>query len=569
VIVYPESWHGLKLLESSKLTDLVLNTKLRVWIHTDVWTEWLDQKNKEESLIELLTHLNSRINENEVEFDFESVIKAIRASIDTLYQAIRQARTTEIFEEVTEKLELFAGLSGLKGDKKIIEAQVNILSSYLLFNQLLFYQVYTTKNRLAKDWPKLEPISDVNELDNYFKRITHEDYTPIYAIKIIDKLPNTHDVINSINATIKSLRLIKVEKITQEIAGRFFHALLPKEVAKTWAAFYTNVNAADILAGFSINHWDAEVIDPACGSGTLLCAVYRRKLNVYRQLNKNLDSETLDVLHRRFLEQDITGMDIMPFAAHLTTVNLAMQHIEQPTDIVRIARRDSILDSSPTVLRGKFFKEDGILIPEFSEQANATLLGGKVVYKKIETSSPNGGGKPFRLKPVDVVIMNPPFSDRNKLPKDYIKKLKKSALGEICGHEINLWGYFLALADLLLKPGGTIAAVIPINIARGAATQKIREFLIKKYHIKFIIESEAEIAFSESSAFRDVLLIAEKRIPKESDSTKIVFIKKPLHELKDADIHKILDLDNDYVSIKEITHENLEAYKDNLMPLFS
>ena len=52
-------------------------------------------------------------------------------------------------------------------------------------------------------------------------------------------------------------------------------------------------------------------------------------------------------------------------------------------------------------------------------------------------------------------------------------------LTEKCGSQINLWGYFLALADDLIKDGGKIGAVIPINIARGKATEKIRNYIIK------------------------------------------------------------------------------------------
>lgn len=66
------------------------------------------------------------------------------------------------------------------------------------------------------------------------------------------------------------------------------------------------------------------------------------------------------------------------------------------------------------------------------------------------------------LKPVDTVIMNPPFTDREKMPRDYREKLKMlDKLTEKCGSQINLWGYFLALADDLIKDGGKIGAVIP------------------------------------------------------------------------------------------------------------
>lgn len=77
------------------------------------------------------------------------------------------------------------------------------------------------------------------------------------------------------------------------------------------------------------------------------------------------------------------------------------------------------------------------------------------------------------------------------MPRYMLEKLKNNdTLGGICGHKVNLWGYFIALADYLLKPGGRIGAVIPINIFRGEATEKIRKYLIENYKIEYIIKPE-------------------------------------------------------------------------------
>ncbi|MGC9059596.1 MAG: Eco57I restriction-modification methylase domain-containing protein, partial [Candidatus Aenigmatarchaeota archaeon] len=176
-------------------------------------------------------------------------------------------------------------------------------------------------------------------------------------------------------------------------------------------------------------------------------------------------------------------------------------------------------------------------------------------------------GKEFYLNPVDIVIMNPPFSDRDKLPKNYLKNLnKKEKLGKICGHQINLWGYFLALGDILLKQNGKIATVIPINIARGKATEKIRNYLLENYHIKYIVKTTKDLAFSESAAFRDILLVAEKRKPIENDITKIIFLKKSIKDLNERDLNSVNNLDPDFVSVRDIKYNELNKNKENLMP---
>jgi tRNA1(Val) A37 N6-methylase TrmN6 len=185
-------------------------------------------------------------------------------------------------------------------------------------------------------------------------------------------------------------------------------------------------------------------------------------------------------MHRQFIESDLTGIDIMPFAAHISAINLTMQNIEQRTNKVRIASLNSLeLGES---LKSIKFKRSGIEISPYSTSIQLSLddiYGKPIIIEKKGAVSPTGAGSEFYLTPQDTVIMNPPFSDSEKMPPEMREKLKNNPLGDTWGHRINLWGYFLVLADLLLKSKGKIGAVIPINIARGKATEKIRNFLLE------------------------------------------------------------------------------------------
>jgi len=560
-LIYPEKYENQIILDEEGLKKLALDTKIPIMVFTDYWTDSLKITPKE-----FFEMLRNQILVRKIKISLQAVIERIERYVKDLNSIIYQIRTDKLVGEVVSKLDLFSAIGEIK-DKEVAKKQVINLASYLLFNQLLFYHIYKRKSR-NDELPELDEIEKIEDIQEYFKKITNIDYEAIYRINILGYIPNKPEVIEVLNDVIKAIKLLRAEHITHDLAGRFFHDLIPQEVRKVLAAFYTHPVAAEILAGLTIDSWDETVIDPACGSGTLLVAAYKRKMELYKQLYGLRD---LDKIHKKFLEEDITGIDIMPFAAHITTLNLATQNIEQETNIVRIATRDSLelADS----LRTEDFRKNGILIPSYTEAFQQTLFGASgQVYKK-GALSPSGKGKGFYLKPVDVVIMNPPFSDREKMPPDMRSKIKNNRiLGNICGHQINLWGYFLVLSDLLLKPNEKIGAVIPINIARGKATEKIRNYLLENYHIKYIIKPVADIAFSEGAAFRDVLLIAEKRKPKKDDITKIVFLKKSVKNLSIEKIEEIIETTikneeyfKEYIEIISVNQSEIKENRDNLM----
>ncbi|GAI16719.1 unnamed protein product, partial [marine sediment metagenome] len=433
---------------------------------------------------EFFLKLKQRILSREVKIDFRSTVKRIGNYVRDLNAIIYEKVEDELISEVVNKLDLFSSIGDIK-DKDTAKKQVINLASYLLFNQLLFYHIYNKKDK-TNSLVELKEIQNVKDIQKYFNKITNINYQSIYRVNILGHIPKRKIVVETLNEVIKAIKLLRAEHITQDLAGRFFHDLIPFEVRKVLAAFYTHPIAAEILASLTIDSWDETVIDPACGSGTLLVASYLRKQELYQKLYGYKDSMKI---HKQFIENDLTGIDIMPFAAHISAINLTMQNIEQETNKVRIATLDSL--EMVESLKSLGFKRKGIEISPYSTSIQLRLdqvYGKPITIEKKGSVSPKGRGLEFYLKPVNIVIMNPPFSAKEKMPSDMREKLNKNSLGEICSHQSNLWGYFLALADLLIKPNGKIGAVIPINIARGKATEQIRNFLFNNYHIKYIVK---------------------------------------------------------------------------------
>ncbi len=568
ILIYPDSIRNSPIENFNAIQRIAIESEIWGIMLTESWTE-----SRAITLDFLARQLKLTIDKQLSKVDFASAVKLIGNYATDLNSVVYQIRTDELIAEVVNKLDLFASIGEIK-EKEAAENQVISLASFLLFNQLLFYHVYTKKAK-GNELPEMEGIESLKDIQNYFDLITEIDYKSIYRTNLLAHIPETKSVLDVINEVIKAIKLLRAEYISHDLVGRFFHDLIPFEVRKILAAFYTHPNSADLLTGLAIDDYASTVIDPACGSGTLLVSSYKAKMKLYVETDGTKD---LKKLHKQFLENEITGIDLMPFAAHISTLNLAMQNIEQPTNIVRIASMDS-LTLSEQLRKKEFNSGKGIKISGFEHTIQSQLTGDNFVIRKRGAVSAEGKGKGFTLVPSDLVIMNPPFSDREKMPTEMREKINENeVLNRVSGNRVNLWGSFMALSDLLLRKDGKVAAVIPINIARGEATKKIRQYMLKNYSLQYLVKPLEDEAFSEGSSFKDVLFIGRKRKPMPGDYTAIVTIRTSIKNLPPEAVSRLISrIKNSYdrkeplntgtVETEFLETIKLSRYENNLMPI--
>lgn len=518
VLVYPPETRSPLV---SDIERIALDTKVICLLLTKYWRQKIQSTPRA-----IFSELSRRIKEHEISpTSVDFVVESLREAVEAFSETLREHEITDLADAVdivVGRFDLFMALSDVKENEKSLRATSLDMLSYLLVNQILFYHIYSKvsrqkklpKNRRVDELP-LE-IQSLSELMDYFKQITDINYKAIYSIEVARHLPSTNEIKTKLNQLIKTIHALKPETVQHDLLGRLFHELLPQKARKILAAFYTKPQAAEILASMCINCRDTTVIDPACGSGTLAVAAYRRKKRLAESLSSKLQTD-VDLIHKQFVEHDITCMDVMPFAAHITAVNLSSQTITSKTNHMRVGVGDSLDISSKNITKG-------VEVQAFTSMVQKTLLEhlGDSQRWASGSVSADGRGRPFTLSKNDCVIMNPPFTDRKRLPTDYRSKLmNKKKLGKLirlCGSGINLWGYFLALSDLLLKENGSLGAVLPVNLLRGKSTQKIRDYLLGNYRIKYVITSLVDIAFSESAVYRDLLFVAEKSVPSTKET---------------------------------------------------
>lgn len=379
-------------------------------------------------------------------------------------------------------------------EKEPIELYAADLAAYLLVNQLLFYHILSRRLGL-KTIPEVNPLDPPEDLLDRLRTLLNkvrDRYPKILEPDLIDVFKRISNQARfPIAKFVSVLSSLRPEHISEDLLGRLYHETIPEETRKALGAFYTKPRAARLLANLSIDRWDEKVLDPACGSGTILVECYHRK----RRLAPRMD---LDELHRQLISH-LYGIDIMTFAFHMSCINLAAQHMLTPCD--------------PNII-----PRDGIsAMLEAAPKGNPHVPLLKWIHELSKTGIPSS---------FDVVIMNPPFTRRERLPKQERERVK-ALIPEVKGR-VGYWAYFVIAADNVLKRGGKLALVAPEGFFNWAG-ESVRRFLLSRgYSIDYVIKSAVEF-FSEQAAFRDYLVVMTKS--GTTGNPTVIILKKTLDEL--------------------------------------
>ena len=416
---------------------------------------------------------------------------------------------------------VFKNILEHKEDSHTVE-EMRLAASYLLINQLLFYRAIST---IKKDFDEIDPDNLISPTDllTYFKRITDINYKVVFSYQVAPLIPPKF--LPQIKTIVGVINGLKPEKVGGELLGMIFHDLIPLELRKKVAAWYTNVAAARLLGNILISKGEQSVADFACGSGGLLVSAYNRK--------KELTQDFSFINHKEFIEKQLLGIDVMPFAANVAACNLSLQSPQYFTDKINMAVWDS------TDL------EVGKIIPSVS-RIETTFIGQQQLSGLTDPNQVKGivkigdsDVKEIKLDKVDIAIMNPPFTRQERLP-DYYKSALKSRFSQyekFISRQMSFYGYFILLADKFLKDQGKMGVIVPAAILVVKSSEGLRRLLTNDYVIEYIITTRDRFGFSESSSFKEVILIArkEKNIQKNC-RTKIVFIKQFPRSMSDANI---------------------------------
>jgi hypothetical protein len=502
-----------------------------------------------------------------IELNTTHAIRLLREAVSAVNGSLLKIEPKDV-EDIFGGRVFFETILGVKEESEIPIGHLRAAASYLLVNQILFYQILAKERNKLTVYPELDSkdIEDPHQLRSYFERVLAEDYTPIFGFDVVSKIKGSK-ALEAIKVTVDAINALSPESLGHDVLGKIFHNLIPFDLRKVIAAFYTNIQAGEILATLSIETPNALVIDPACGSGTLLVSAYQRKKDLLETSGHKFTFNT----HKRFVEEELTGVDIMPFAAHLAAVHLSLQAPLYTTDFVRIAIQDSTsLKPDMTILPAQeqlsgVFKQRKIT-EDFSKPIGKPK--GIIPIGPVKLSE-KGRSRPIKLNKVDLVIMTPPFTRFQRIPPAYKTKLSErfpEKRYHNCVHgQLGLHGYFLLLADRFLKENGRLAAVLPITTLSAKGLYAIQDLWFKDYSIEHLVVCEGRSAFSENVLTREILLVARKSKPKDN-MVAVSILKVSPDAISISEARSISETLKELRENKQVGTVDSEKYLFRLLP---
>lgn len=466
----------------------------------------------------------------------ESIARAFESALEGLGEAARDDEQGLSDEEVQEYL---------------------VSGGLILFNATAFYGLLSQSQDLRSI------RSRQNENDGVWSRSMREafldaleiNYVSVFltAERIIEELPQTP----AVNAGLEEIHeaaeavLSRAGLLRQDLTGRVYHSTLGRTLAKNYATYYTKIPSGELLAWLGLQRWDAKVGEFACGSGTLVTSSYHRKMNLaFEMIEEGNDTarpqaaidgyDEIGDIHRRFVEDDVWGLDAMSFAAHLTAVNLALQQPDVPFDSSHVYRVPVSRDGESRLGSLDLLTSSTVRVQTRIDGGDSLGAGRQsmAMTEVEELRVPKGD--------YDLVIMNPPFTRTDRAARI----LDLSKLNRILDDEFDERDYanttraglaapFTILGDQALDEGGRLALVVPSSLLSRETWQPVRDFLKESYHLEHVVINWApgEPAFSEDTDLREVLVVARKLSAQEKNdggdqTTLMTHIDEPIDFLQ-------------------------------------
>jgi type I restriction-modification system DNA methylase subunit len=393
--------------------------------------------------------------------------------------------------------------------------------AYMLMNRLTFYKTLETQ---ISDLPKLKKVETedprvfAERLREVFDKVCKDvDYEAIFEPHIVlDQILLPKNLVYALNDFIEELGTYDLAKIRSDVIGRVYEELIPEVERHRLGQYYTPPPIIELITEMCIKSPDDKILDPACGSGGFLVKAYHKLKDLKKKENPFADD---DKLQEEILNQ-IYGIDINPFPAQLSSINLAVRNLKVTSRNINLVVSD-------------FFK-----------------------IKPLTGIIP---------KELDVVVANPPYTRQEEM--EYKDQIREEALTYSDGSKISLdaragiYAYFFTHSAKFLKNHGMMGQITSDTWLDVGFGVDLKRFFLEHFKIRAIIWYD--IRAFEGALVGTCITILEKEESKrnrDSNIVKFARIKKsmPIEKIVSTIENTKKDFENELFGITLKKQNELE-----------
>ena len=367
--------------------------------------------------------------------------------------------------------------------------------AYMLMNRLTFYKTLETQIPFLPKLTKIETEDSKafsERLREVFDKVCKDvDYEAIFEPHtVLDQILLPKKLIYALNDFIEELGTYDLSKIRSDVIGRVYEELIPDVERHRLGQYYTPPPIVELITEMCIKSSNDRVLDPACGSGGFLVKAYHKLNDLKRKENPFADDAKL---HEEILNQ-LYGIDINPFPAQLSSINLAVRNLKVASRHINLVVSD-------------FFKV-----------------------------KPAMGVIP---KDLDVVVTNPPYTRQEEM--EYKDQIREEALTYSDGSKIQLdaragiYAYFFTHSAKFLKNHGMMGQITSDTWLDVGFGEDLKRFFLDRFKIHAIIWYDVR-AFEKALVGTCITILEkedESKEDRDNNIVKFVRIKKamPTEEL--------------------------------------
>lgn len=404
-------------------------------------------------------------------------------------------------------------------------------TAYILMNRALFARIAEDKEIVGNTRLSGRGMADALEQDDerpYLEALMDtydridDHYADLYELGIFDwwwvsrdkrqrfdsdeesRQENLEDDLDyRLGEVFKRLNRFDFEYVNRDILGHVYEDYLPQDERKELGEYYTPIEVIRYMldeTGYKANEGIGrhKILDPACGSGGFLTEATERLIQHYiDKFGKTsihyLDAEEARTILER-VEENVYGIDINPFAVHITQINLLFRTVDL---------YDKVTEQDPSYTMDGFeIHVADTLTPTVLEQQEGSTDDAGQQSQIGQFAQYNGRAQSFlddrdavdRIKDeveFDVVVANPPYVKTQKIngPKEEYAARYSS----ISSKSFDIYVPFIERGIEWLSDDGSLAYITPDRLLTHEYAEEIRDKIAEEPLTRLVEFNDVEV----------------------------------------------------------------------------